>query len=237
MPRVLHLHLRICSAQQGLRISAQNGKWQDVIIGAGVLPNGQTSTAEFEEVMRRSSVSIGSRVVSVPIERVVGGVSDNASGAVGVTKLYEMRKKEVVNGMSPDVVATATADQKNVWNAWHLFRCEMHKVALWSSHFVGGRLQGGSGARDPLFKVESCNDPDRCKMVHGRTEHYVQGRLTAWPHLRWGLKIFLGMMTLAHINETGRWGALDAESRTNLLALGFKRLRRHPNRIPFHGQL
>lgn len=202
-----------------------------------MLPHGQTSNAEFEEVMQRSSVTIGDRTASVPLERVVGGISDNASGAVGVTKLYEMRKKAVVNEIPPEIMATATDDQKIVWNAWHLFRCEMHKIALWSSHFVGGRLKGDKYGKEPLFRVESCNDPDKCKMIHGLTEHYVQGRLTAWPHLRWGLKMFLGMMTLSHIRETGRWDTVDGDEIMNLLAWGFGRLRRHPNHIPFHGSL
>ena len=41
-----------------------------MIIGSGVLPRGQSSSAEFEEVMRRSSMTIGEKTVSVPFEKV-----------------------------------------------------------------------------------------------------------------------------------------------------------------------
>jgi len=176
-----------------------------VIIGAGVLPEGQSSSAEFAEVMRRSSVTIGERTVTVPIVNVVGGVSDNATGAVGVSKLYAERKKNLVAAIPTAVMETATDDEKLVWGSWHLLRCEMHKIALWSTHFVGGKLSSDAGPSDPLFKVSGGSDPDKCKMIHGRTEHYVQSRLTAWPYLRRFYGSFYYVYYTSGLNRNSRF--------------------------------
>ena len=116
---------------------------------------------------------------------MVSGISDNAVGAVGVSKLYEQRKKEIVDAMPDDEKASASPETKRVWESWYLLRCEMHKIALWSSHFVGGKVSSGTnGPTDPSFKLNESSNPDKLKMVHGRVEFYVQARLTAWPHLR-----------------------------------------------------
>jgi len=102
--------------------------------------------------MRRSSVTIGEKTVSVPFEKVVSGISDNAVGAVGVSKLYEQRKKEIADAMPGDVKASASPETERVWESWYLLRCEMHKVALWSSHFVGGKVSSTTmGPADPSF--------------------------------------------------------------------------------------
>ena len=114
----------------------------------------------------------------------MSGISDNAVGAVGVSKLYEQRKKEIVDAMPDDVKASASPETKRVWESWYLLRCEMHKIALWSSHFVGGKVHEPKGPGEPTFKVSGGNDPDKVKMIHGRAEYYVQARLTAWPYLR-----------------------------------------------------
>ena len=114
----------------GLRITDCKGHCQDVIIGAGVLPAGQSSAEEFAEVMRRSTVTIGNRTVTVPHIKVFGGISDNAKGAVGVTNLYGSYKAELVSSLSDEMMEAASDSDKSVWQAWHQLRCEMHKIAL-----------------------------------------------------------------------------------------------------------
>jgi hypothetical protein len=91
----------------GLRRTDCKGHCQDVIIRAGVLPAGQFRAEEFAEVMRRSTVTIGDRTVTVPHIMVVGGISDNAKGAVGVTNLYGSYKDELVSSLSDEMMEAA----------------------------------------------------------------------------------------------------------------------------------
>jgi hypothetical protein len=65
--------------------------------------------------MRRSTVTIGDRTVTVPHIKVVGGILDNAKGAVGVTNLYGSYKAELVSSLSDEMMEAASDSDKSVW--------------------------------------------------------------------------------------------------------------------------
>jgi hypothetical protein len=132
-------------------------------------------------VLESFKVEIGEWVVEVPIERVVSGVSDNAVGAVKVNNLFGAFKRERYDSLSEEEKAELTPEQRRLWHKWDTLRCEMHKCALGSQHFVGGSAIELT-ADEKASRAEI--NPDKAAMVHGKVEHAVQKRLSGLPPLR-----------------------------------------------------
>jgi hypothetical protein len=98
----------------------------------------QKAETEFAAMLESFRVQIGEWVVEVPMGRVVSGISDNAVGAVKVSHLFGAFKKKRYDSLSPEEKAALCPEERHLWQQWDSLKCEMHKFALASQHFVGG---------------------------------------------------------------------------------------------------
>jgi hypothetical protein len=61
---------------------------------------------------------------------------------VKVSHLFGAFKRERYEGLSAVAKDALTEEESRLWKQWDSLRCEMHKFALASQHYVGSVFQG-----------------------------------------------------------------------------------------------
>jgi hypothetical protein len=177
----------------GVIMRVVNGtRTQDLMLDCAVIGD-QCAETELAAMLSSFRQEIGEWVVEVDIMRVVSGISDNASGAVKVSTLFGAFKKERYDSLSAEEKAALTEEEALLWQTWDTLRCEMHKMALACQHFIGGGPELSTEEKEEL----ASQNPDKAQMVHGRVEHAVQKRLSAfstlarfWQHVEGHVAMF-----------------------------------------------
>lgn len=113
---------------------------KDTVLDMAILEN-QTAASEFKATIAAMECEYvaGEGVMKVPVCKVVGKMTDNASTAQSTTDMFEAYKKEAYEEFKKnegDAVAEKEDDEK--WNTFFKLKCSNHQLALISSAFVGG---------------------------------------------------------------------------------------------------
>ena len=187
----------------------------------------QNAETEFAALYSSFKQQIGEWVVEVPVSRVVSAVSDNANGAVKVSHLFGAFKKEAYASLPDLEKMTLSDNERRLWQQWDALKCEMHKFALASQHFVGG-APNKTNSEDRSQRAET--NPDKHAMVHGRVESEVQMKLSAMPSM---IHYFEHIGGWASANNAPSAESSSVASPSDCIAMlrwGFNRLQRKRRR-------
>jgi hypothetical protein len=187
----------------------------------------QNAETEFAALYSSFKQQIGEWVVEVPISRVVSGISDNANGAVKVSHLFGAFKKQAYASL-PDLEKNAlSVNERRLWQQWDALKCEMHKFALASQHYVGGARDKRS-PEDRSKRAEA--NPDKSAMVHGRVESEVQMRLSAMPSMIQFFEHIGGWASANNAPPAESTGVVALSDCMAMLRWGFNKLQQRQRR-------
>ena len=150
-----------------------------------------------------------------------------------MSDLFGAFKKERYASLSEEEKAKLCPEERRLWQKWdslkhvcvwvgvHYYmgaykclfvcvcRCEMHKCALGSHHFVGGSfINISANERDNRTEI----NPEKAGLVHGKIEHQVQRRLSGHSVLRRWFQFFEGDQAIHNPAYLTEWKDKDGNN-------------------------